>query len=369
MNTRNGALRVASLLIVPDQWYAVEESRSVRVGPVHVARLGEDLVLWRTSTGDVHCMIDRCPHRGVALSLGNVVGDELECGYHGFRFRSDGTCTGAPCEGQGASLPPALHAQTLPAREAHGLIWVWWGSTERYAETPLPWPDSMPAQYEKMSSSDGAVWPVPHFRAVESVFDFHHAPVLHGRGPLARQRRMDGLIVENIGNTIELTGTMREELADATLASKGLSIRSTFRMPGVVHMRIGRFINLLSVDTPIDAATTWRYSRYLSPFENPLGCGRAIASVIRRFDMRLTQRNEDLPMVTTQAHFEKGFFADVFVPADEGIRTYIRLRNALLRAARREPNMYPRWVRSGLGPDQTVQTSAMRAHAVNDVMQ
>jgi nitrite reductase/ring-hydroxylating ferredoxin subunit len=354
---RNGARIVAPLLIVPDQWYAVEESRAVRAGPVHVPRLGEDLVLWRNSTGDIHCMIDRCPHRGVALSLGKVVGDELECGYHGFRFRSDGICTGAPCEGQRASLPPALKAQRLPARDAHGLIWVWWGSAERHAETSLPWPDSMPEQYEMMSSSGGGVWPVPHFHAVESVFDYHHAPVLHGRGPLARQRRMDGLIVENIGDTIELTGTMREELGDGSLATKGLSIRSTFRMPGVVHMRIGRFINLFSVDTPIDAATTWRYSRYLSPFGNPLGCGRPIASVIRRLDTRLTQRNEDLPMVCTQANPAKGYFADVFVSADEGITTYIRLRKALLRAARRETNNYPRWVRNSLASDQPARAT------------
>jgi nitrite reductase/ring-hydroxylating ferredoxin subunit len=345
---RNGTRFVPPLQIVPDQWYAVEETRVVETKPVHVARMGEDLVLWRDSKGQIHCMIDRCPHRGVALSLGKVVGDELECGYHAFRFRDDGICTGAPCEGQQASLPPALRAAPLPAREAHGLIWIWWGSAERHENTTIPWPDSIPDDYASMASSGSNAWPVPHFNAVESVFDYHHAPVLHGRGPLARQRRMDGLIVETIGTTIEFTGTMREESADGSMSTKGLPIRSTFEMPGVIHMRIGRFINLLSIDTPINASTTWRYTRYLSPFGNPFGCGRAIASVIRRLDVRLTQQNEDLPMVSTQANATKGYFADVFVSADEGTTAYVRLRKSLLRAAQVEPSEYPRWVKSSL---------------------
>jgi phenylpropionate dioxygenase-like ring-hydroxylating dioxygenase large terminal subunit len=349
---RNGTKIVPPLLIVPDQWYAVEESNTVKAKPVHVARMGEDLVLWRDSNGKLHCMIDRCPHRGVALSLGKVVGDELECGYHAFRFGVDGTCSGAPCEGQQASLPPALRAAPLPVREAHGLIWVWWGSADRHSETPLPWPNSMPQDYATIASSGGDVWPVPHFAAVESVFDYHHAPVLHGRGPLARQRRMDGLVVKTAHNSIEFSGTMREEMADGTMSTKRLLIRSNFEMPGVIHMRIGKFINLLSIDTPIDAETTWRYTRYLSPLGNKLGCGRAIAWVVRRFDVRLTQRNEDLPMVSTQAMPSKGYFADVFVSADEGTTAYVRLRKSLLRAARVDATEYPRWVRSSLDIQQ-----------------
>src|SRR5579863_3510819 len=35
---------------------------------------------------------DRCPHRSSRLSMGRVVGDDIECGYHGFTFDAAGRC-------------------------------------------------------------------------------------------------------------------------------------------------------------------------------------------------------------------------------------------------------------------------------------
>lgn len=35
-------------------------------------------------------------HRGLPLSLSRLVGDEVECAYHGFRFAPEGKCTFVP---------------------------------------------------------------------------------------------------------------------------------------------------------------------------------------------------------------------------------------------------------------------------------
>ena len=53
--------------------------------PVAAELLGEALVLWRSRDGSVRVLSDVCVHRGTALSLGWVSGDELVCAAQGRR--------------------------------------------------------------------------------------------------------------------------------------------------------------------------------------------------------------------------------------------------------------------------------------------
>lgn len=92
-------------------------------GPIAAHLMANDLVLWRDSTGAVHAGVDRCPHRGAALSRGRVEGDLLECAYHGWRFDGGGRCVAVPALPH--FVPPAEHrASMYSARVAYGLIWV-----------------------------------------------------------------------------------------------------------------------------------------------------------------------------------------------------------------------------------------------------
>jgi phenylpropionate dioxygenase-like ring-hydroxylating dioxygenase large terminal subunit len=67
---------------------------------------------------------DRCPHRRVQLSQGRIDGDEIECGYHGWRFDGSGACTSVPALGTGVVPPRGMAVQT-----AYGVIerygWLW----------------------------------------------------------------------------------------------------------------------------------------------------------------------------------------------------------------------------------------------------
>ena len=77
--------------MIPNLWYAILESSQVKPGqPVGVTRMGEKLVLWRDEKGQVTCMSDLCPHRGVALSIGKLVGECVECPFHGFQYDASG---------------------------------------------------------------------------------------------------------------------------------------------------------------------------------------------------------------------------------------------------------------------------------------
>src|SRR5258705_5817765 len=86
-------------------WHAVALSSEVGDRPMAVRLLGKDWVLVRLRAG-LAAFEDRCPHRLAPLSAGTVCGDELRCGYHGWRFGGDGRCTAIPSLGPAAAFPP-----------------------------------------------------------------------------------------------------------------------------------------------------------------------------------------------------------------------------------------------------------------------
>lgn len=105
-------------------WYAVALSRDVAGEPLPVRVLGRRWVVLRMA-GEVVGFADRCPHRLAPLSIGRVVGDRLECGYHGWRFDADGLCTEIPALGPGATIPPrACLERPFAVTERYGLVWL-----------------------------------------------------------------------------------------------------------------------------------------------------------------------------------------------------------------------------------------------------
>ena len=77
--------------MIPNQWYVILESNEVKPGkPIGSTRFGEPIVAWRDAHGTVSVMRDLCPHRGVALSAGDIRGDCIECPFHGFQFDTRG---------------------------------------------------------------------------------------------------------------------------------------------------------------------------------------------------------------------------------------------------------------------------------------
>jgi phenylpropionate dioxygenase-like ring-hydroxylating dioxygenase large terminal subunit len=96
-----------------------------------VRLMGRDLVLWRSGDA-VQAFDDRCPHRGARLSLGRVVGEQLQCAYHGWCFDRAGACVRVPALPDWT--PPPGHAVAgWQVASAYGLLWV---ARQPHAATP-----------------------------------------------------------------------------------------------------------------------------------------------------------------------------------------------------------------------------------------
>ena len=91
---------------------------------VHTALLGQELAVWRANDGTVNAWENRCPHRGVRLSLGTNLGDRLKCRYHGWTYASGtGQCVERPAHP--GEKPPALaKARKFACAEIDGYVWV-----------------------------------------------------------------------------------------------------------------------------------------------------------------------------------------------------------------------------------------------------
>lgn len=116
-------------------WYAAASSTEVGRAPLGVRVLDRPVVLYRDSHGDAIALEDRDCHSSYPLSLGRVDGDDLVCGYNGFRYGPDGAVRSVPTQD---ALPGGARVDAYPTLERGGWVWVWLGVPGRAALRDLP---------------------------------------------------------------------------------------------------------------------------------------------------------------------------------------------------------------------------------------
>ena len=113
-------------------WTPIALSRDVPAGTTRgVIVDGTELVIWRRD-GAAHVWEDRCPHRGMRLSLGFVRDNSLNCLYHGWQYGASASCIRIPAHPD-LTVPPTIRANAYETTEAGGLVWVRLAGSE-----PLP---------------------------------------------------------------------------------------------------------------------------------------------------------------------------------------------------------------------------------------
>lgn len=131
----------APMICDPENWFIAARSDQLGTHPLRRIILGRPLALFRDARRRVSALEDRCPHKHVALSLGQIVGDSIECPYHGLCFDGDGRCTAQPSRAPSEALP-RTRVPHFPVVEQDEWIWVYLGANPaplpppRYAKTP-----------------------------------------------------------------------------------------------------------------------------------------------------------------------------------------------------------------------------------------
>ncbi|HEY2315967.1 MAG TPA: aromatic ring-hydroxylating dioxygenase subunit alpha [Streptosporangiaceae bacterium] len=156
-------------------WHPVAFAAGLHDQPAHADLLGEPLVLWRGRDGSPRAMSDVCIHRGTALSLGRVSGDEIVCPYHAWRYGPDGRCTAIPQLEDPSRVPAKARVAAFRAQERYGLIWV----ALAQPRWPLPEVPELEDVTWAVVSAGPYRWQCDAARQVENFTDFGHFPWVH----------------------------------------------------------------------------------------------------------------------------------------------------------------------------------------------
>ena len=163
------------MIFVRNAWYMFGWARELGEAPVARRILGDDIVMFRSSDGELAALADACPHRAVPLSLGTVAAGRLRCPYHGLEFDGGGVCRHNP---HIAGPPDRLKVRAYPVVERYGGAWVWTGDAalaDPAAIVALDWFDE-----ETFTVCSGALHIEADYRLViDNLMDLAHAEYIH----------------------------------------------------------------------------------------------------------------------------------------------------------------------------------------------
>src|SRR3954453_9110561 len=90
--------------------------------PVRVRLLGEDLVMFRDSSGKVGLIAEKCAHRRASLFYGRNEEGGLRCVYPGRKYNAAGNIIDTPAEPAASMIKRHVKQSSYPTFEANGMI-------------------------------------------------------------------------------------------------------------------------------------------------------------------------------------------------------------------------------------------------------
>ena len=162
--------------MLKNNWYLICPAIELKHDIITRKILGESIVLFRSKTGDVIALEDRCCHRNVNISLGFLKNNRIVCGYHGWEYDHSGKCVHVPSQLPEAKIPRTAQIKSYPVKEFNRWIWVFIGDPEQSEKV-------MPSDIPEMNQWDYTYGSYT-FKAdlestTESLIDPYHITFVH----------------------------------------------------------------------------------------------------------------------------------------------------------------------------------------------
>ena len=254
-------------MFLKNYWYVAATPEEIGQKPLGRTLLGEAVVMYRTSGGVPVAFEDRCCHRHAPLSRGRVVGENLQCGYHGLTYNSKGECISVP--GQ-TITPPNAGVKCFPLVERWGWVWIWMGDITESDPSDIPnlywhnhpeWTRQV-AGYLNIGGN--------YQLLIDNLLDLTHLTFLHG----------NTIGNEHVANTplAKVTRNSRKEFKNTALelVARDLPSANAIRWmynidPPPLYARSGGFTK------PDDRVDRWQMIRFEPPSHVWLDVGLARA--------------------------------------------------------------------------------------------
>lgn len=158
----------------PNFWYAVEFDKAIAKGQIQrVTFWGTHVALYRDASGVLRAIEDRCAHRHVPLSIGQVQGDRIVCQYHGWTYDKDGKLADVPHDLFGMKMPQCK-LRTYPVKVRYGLIWMFFGDAENAEKVALPYIPDLEGPDAWVCVPVDFTVKAHHSMVIDNVSDFTH---------------------------------------------------------------------------------------------------------------------------------------------------------------------------------------------------
>lgn len=178
----------------PRGWFMIAQKSDLETHkPVPLRFFGHDFTLYRgLATGKVVLLDAYCPHMQTHLGAHNttsyvvldnngtnIVGDDIVCPYHAWKFGPDGVCKEIPYHD--GPIPPAAKVRSWLVEESMGGIWVWHDPEGGEPDYPCPKlpieddPDWIHLNYDDLGTLN--MHPI---EAIDNIADYGHFNPIHG---------------------------------------------------------------------------------------------------------------------------------------------------------------------------------------------
>ncbi len=243
---------------IPYGWYALETSSDLKVGdvkPLHY--FGQDLVLFRTESGQPRVLKAYCPHLGAHLGHGGIVeGESISCPFHAWKFDGDGFCTNIP---YAQRIPPKIDGKraidSYPVVERNQMVFAWY---HPQGAEPLFEVEEFPELHsDEWTPIESNGWTINTIiqETGENAADIAHFVTVHGSlgmpdGVVTLEGHKRLTMLESRTSQIDEDGVVHRddtEGEDAKLESWNIG-------PGITYQRFSRMFDIVMMGTvtPID---------------------------------------------------------------------------------------------------------------------
>ena len=303
-------------------WYPMVLVDELKDAPVRSKALGQVFVLFRDEQGQVHCLADTCLHRGGSLGSGKLVGNRIQCPYHGWQYNGDGQCGHIPTLRRNTKIPKRARVDSYAVEERYGIVFAFLGDLPEEERPPI----MEIAQWGKEGWSVTSLvydWNASFERVIENGLDATHTEFVHPsaglEGAFNPDDVLDERLIESEWGSAMQTDTEQVQIEHGHLGASHQWTFLTFKTGGFS----GSFM-FYSFIRPIDAHSVTRYLFNARDFQHGEKMDKELGETTLAFE------KEDRPVIESmQPRFSpRDTTSELLLPEDEIMVSYRRYLDA-----------------------------------------
>lgn len=193
--------------MAPTGWFVIGWSHELPAGTTQpLTVFGQEIVLYRSDTGEAHCLEANCRHLGAHLGYGGrVVDDCVVCPFHGWTWGPDGRNVAVP-EGNTSKR----RIETWPVCERNGIIYLW----HDVAGQPPQW--TMPDLFDELQDE----YPTNEYWSLEAAGSYYQYDNAHIEPRVVAENIVDPLHFRYVHGTRDIPTLVGHEITDSFFMTK-----------------------------------------------------------------------------------------------------------------------------------------------------